>query len=248
MIKPSFLEQADQATILGHVFGAPLVAKGKTWMPLLELGACGILSWVAGCKHPEWSRRKRILAGTMNGMILFAFEWCHNLAHAAFARWIGKPVNAIRITWGTPILIYYDINDPSVTPRQHIIRAVGGPAFNALSIPIIWCARRLTRQGSMCRYVSSFGLGVNIFLSTVSLLPIPGIDGGPILKWTLVNHGESPDMADESVKKVNTVLGLGLTAAAGLAGKKGHKWIGTAMAAFAVTALAIGTGLLKEQK
>ena len=46
--------------------------------------------------------------------IVLGSEWCHNLAHAAAARAIGKPVDAIRITWGMPLLVYYDINDKNV--------------------------------------------------------------------------------------------------------------------------------------
>ena len=147
MIKPTFLEPQDRPTVVGNVFSTPLVVKGWTSLPVIELVMWAILSWVAGRKRPDWSWRKRACAGAMTTTIMLGSEWCHNLAHAAVAHKIGRPVDAIRIFWGTPLLIYYDINDQQVTPCQHILRALGGPVFNALMVPICWLARRLTRRG-----------------------------------------------------------------------------------------------------
>jgi Zn-dependent protease len=248
MIRPAFLSSEERPTTIGHVFDTPIVVKGITGLPLLELVAWGILSWVAGRNHPEWSRSNKGTAGALTALILFASEWGHNLAHTAAAQRIGKPVDAIRIAWGTPLLIYYDINDQNVSPHQHILRASGGPIFNALMVPICWLGRCLTREGTTSRYVADFALGTNIFISSVALLPIPGIDGGPILKWSLVERGQSPQGADETVKKVNLALGSGLAVATGVALKKRRKWLGVAIGAFALTSLAIGLGLLKEQK
>jgi Zn-dependent protease len=248
MIKPTFLSSDEQPTTLGHVFEAPIVVKGITGLPVLELVAWGLLTWVAGKKRPDWSQSKRATAGALTTLILFASEWGHNLAHALFAHRIGKPVDAIRILGGTPMLIYYDTNDQDVSPRQHILRASGGPIFNTLMVPLCWIARNLTREGSLPRYAVNFALGTNIFIGTVALLPIPGIDGGPILKWSLVERGQSPQEADEMVKKVNLVMGTGLGVASGVAIKKQHKWLAAAIGAFALTSLAIGLGLLKEQK
>jgi Zn-dependent protease len=248
MNKPAFLQPEDQPTTLGQVFGTPLVVKGFTGLPLLELAAWGILTYIAGRKKPNWSRSKRGTAGALTTMILFSSEWGHNLAHTAVAHHIGKPPDAIRIVWGTPLLIYYDINDQQVSPRQHILRASGGPIFNASLIPLAWIAKRLTREGSLAHYVANFALGTNSFISTVSLLPIPGIDGGPLLKWSLVEAGRSREQADEAVKRVNLATGSILTVAAGTAIRKQHKWLGAAIAAFAATSLAIGLGLLKESK
>jgi Zn-dependent protease len=248
MIKPAFLSIDEQPTTIGHVFDTPIVVKGISGLPMLELAAWGLLSWVADKKKPEWPRSRKIAAGAVTATILFASEWGHNLAHTAAAQRIGKPVDAIRIYWGTPLLIYYDINDQEVSPRQHIQRASGGPIFSALMVPICWFARYFTREGSLSNYVANFALGTNLFIATVALLPIPGIDGGPILKWSLVETGKSRQQADETVKKVNLAMGSGLGVATGLALKKRKRLLGAVIAAFAATSLAIGLGLLKEQK
>ncbi len=248
MIKPAFLSSDDQPTTIVHVYDTPVVVKGVTGLPMLELAAWGLLSWVADKKKPEWSRSRKIAAGALTATILFASEWGHNLAHTAVAHHIGKPVNAMRIFWGTPLLIYYDINDQDVSPRQHIQRASGGPIFNALMVPICWLARQFTREGTFSNYVANFALGTNFFIATIALLPIPGIDGGPILKWSLVETGQSRQQADETVKKVNLAMGSGLGVATGLVLKKRKRLLGAVLAAFAATSLAIGLGLLKEQK
>ncbi len=202
-------------------------------------------------------------------------EWCHNLAHAATARLVGKPMDALRVAWGMPLVVYYDVNDESVTPRQHIARALGGPLFNALLLPFALLFRRFTgkRQdipqspvdgsGSgasesgtagaswlfpVLHDVAEAAAGMNLFLSTASLLPIPGIDGGPVLKWTLVERGSTPAEADETVKVVDRVVGAGLGAAAGLAFKKRRRFLGAILAMFSFLALVIGFGLLSEQE
>jgi Zn-dependent protease len=156
-------------------------------------------------------------------------------------------MDALRITWGMPLVVYYDINDKSVTPRQHIFRALGGPVFNTLLLQIAMGFKWLSQEGSVGREVASAAVGMNLFLSTVSLLPIPGIDGGPILRWSLVERGHSLEQADEIVKDVDKVVGIGLGGSAMLAFKKRRKFIGAVLAMFSFIALAVGWGLFTEQ-
>ena len=248
MIKPSFLEPTENPTVVGHVFGTPLVVKGWTWFPVIELVMWAALTWVVGKAQPDLSRWKRLEAGALSTIIMAGSEWCHNLAHAAAARWIGKPMDAMRITWGTPLLVYFDINDQKVTPRQHVLRSLGGPAFNALMIPIAWIAKQFTSEGSVSHYLTNLAMEWNTTLATMALLPIPGIDGGPVLKWSLVGRGYTAEKADEMVKGVNRLVGPGLGIAAGVALKKRRPWLGALLGVLAAASLAIGFGLLREQK
>jgi hypothetical protein len=248
MEKPGFLSPTDNPTTITRIFGAPVVAKGLTGLPLLEIITWGMLTYIAGCKNPGWSPSKRRLAGAITMLILFGSEWCHNLAHAAMAHRVGKPADAILILWGTPLLVYYASSDEGVTPRQHILRSSGGPLFNLSMLPFAWLARRMTRKGSLAHYAANFALGTNTFISTVALLPIPGIDGGPLMKWSLVEAGKTPTQADETVKRINLAMGSGMAVASAVSFKKKRRWIGAAIAAFAATSLAIGLGLLKESK
>ena len=247
MKNPLALYPKDEFRQIGQVFGAPLVVKGKTWLPLAEVIAWSIVSWVERRRHPDWRRGKWLAAGVIGTVAVLGSEWCHNLAHAAAAHWIGKPMDAMRIAWGMPLINYYDINDGSVTPRQHITRALGGPILNLLMLPLLGGLKRATRPGSLAGEFIVFALGANAFIGGVALLPIPGIDGGPVLKWSLVAGGRTPGEADEAVKKVNLALGAGLGVAAGAAIKKRSWLLGIIMTMFAASALGVGLGWIKER-
>ena len=161
MIKPPVVRPTDEVTAVGRIFGTPLVVKGKTWLPLIELGAWGLMARAAGKRRPERSWLARLGVGALTMPIVVGSEWCHNLAHAAAARLVGKPMDVLRITWGTPLVVYHDIADKTVTPRQHIIRALGGPVFNALVLPVALLLRRRTHPDSVARDVANAAVGAN---------------------------------------------------------------------------------------
>lgn len=246
MKRPAAVRPTDDVTTIGRVFGTPLVVKGRTWLPAAELLAWPLMAWLAGrgrCDRDWW---QRLGIGAWMTAVVLGSEWCHNLAHAAAARMVGKPMDALRIVWGMPLVVYYDIGDETVTPREHILRAIGGPVCNALLLLPALMFRRLTRENSGLRDVANAALGMNIFLSTISLLPIPGIDGGPILKWSLVERGYTKEAADERVKGVNRVMSGGLGFAAGVAFWKRRRFLGSILTLLAALALALGFGLVEE--
>ena len=248
MIKPAVIQPDDEVNIVGKIFNTPLVTKGKTWFPVTQLITWPIMAWVAKKRIPERSWSQSLGIGALTMPVVLGSEWCHNLAHAAAANMVGKPVDAIRIVWGMPLLVYYDINDREVTPRQHIIRALGGPVFNILVIPISSYFRSRTGTKSVSRDLANLALGANIFLPAVGLLPIPGIDGGPILKWSLVQKGQTPQEADHSVRKVDGVLGV-LLAIAGAFSFRSRRWlIGGLLMQLGAIALSVAVGILKEQE
>ena len=246
MQKPAVVRPTDEVTTVGRVLGTPVVVKGLTWLPLTEVAVWLIMAWHAGRGHPERGWGKRLVTGALTMTAILGSEWCHNLAHAVAARLVGKPMDALRVTWGMPLVVYYDVNDESVTPRQHIARALGGPLFNAMLLPLAFLFRRFTPEGSVPREVASAAAGMNLFLSTASLLPIPGIDGGPVLKWTLVARGSTPAEADEAEKAVDRAVGGGLGVAAGVAYKQRRRFLSAILAMFSVLALAAGFGLVRE--
>lgn len=247
LVKPALVKPGDSVTTVGRVFGTPLVVKGLTWLPLAELAGWGIMAWVAGQRRPERSWLARLGIGALTMPVVLGSEWCHNLAHAAAARLVGKPMDALRIMWGMPLVVYHDLADASVTPRQHILRALGGPILNALVLPWAVLLRRRTQPGSVGRDVADAAVGMNLFLCTASLLPLPGIDGGPVLKWWLVERGHAPEQADRLVQQVDGVVGVVLAGAAAMAFKQRRWWWGALLAQFAALALALATGLLREQ-
>ncbi len=248
MIKPEVISPGESVNRITEIFEAPLVTKGWTWLPLTEIAVYGIMIHEAGRLHPErdWLTRLGVAALTMP--VILGSEWCHNLAHAAAAKWIGHPVDAIRITWGMPLLAYYDIEDAMVKPREHIIRALGGPLINTIFFGIAAMLRLLTKPRSIGREVLNAALGMNAFLVLGGLLPIPAMDGGAILKWALVEKEQTPTQADETIRKVDAFTAAGLGAGSAVAFKKRKHLLGGIFAMFAGIALAVGTGLLREKE
>jgi Zn-dependent protease len=179
---------------------------------------------------------------------VLGLEWCHNLAHVYISQLIGKPMDELQILWGMPRCVYYDLNDPTTTPREHIMRSLGGPLFNLTALPLLGLARGMTERGSLAREVADLALRMDVFLSVVSLLPIPGIDGGPVLKWSLVERGATIREADETVRKVNGVLGLILGIFSWLALKKKRRSLGILSILLSVLSFGVFTRLIKEEE
>ena len=163
---------------IGRVFGAPLTIKGWEVLPLAELFYFGLLYWLLGRGHPGRSRKEKAGLAALATPLVAGVEWCHNLSHAAAARAVGKPMDEFKILFGTPRLQYWELNDASVTPRQHILRASGGPLFNLAMTPVLWLLRRQAPEGSKQRQVINAGWWMNLLVLAAGILPIPGLDGG----------------------------------------------------------------------
>ena len=247
MINPEDISQGE-VEIVGQAFDAPLVVKGWTWLPLTQLITWGIMVREVKRKHLEWDWRTRLVVGTLSMGAMLGSEWCHNLAHAAAAQWVGKPVDCIRVSWGMPLLVYYDTEDPDVTPRQHIIRSLGGPVINAILLGVSTISKYFTRDNSPARNVVNAAVGTNIFLIATGMTPIPFFDGGAVLKWGLVDRGQTLEEADLTVRKVNAVSGAGMGIGAALALKKHKKLLGAFLACMAALSLGVATGLFKEKE
>jgi len=248
MIKPVIVSPGEEVEVVGYIFDAPLVIKGFTWLPLTQLGTWLIMFREAGRLHPERSLLQRMGVAMLTMPVILGSEWCHNLAHAAAAKLVGHPVDAIRVNWGMPLLVYYDIEDPAVIPQQHIIRALGGPAVNTILLAVATTLRWITQSGSIARDVTNAAVGMNAFLILGGMLPITYIDGGAVLKWVLVEKGQTPPQADETLKAVNAVTALGLGAGAAVAFRKRKRFLGGIFTLFAGIALLIATDLLREKK
>ena len=246
MAEVKFLKPGDPSNEVARVFGTPVVTKGMTWLPAAEVVAWGVLAWYAGKRQPQRTWLERLGVSALTMPVVLGSEWCHNLAHAAAAQMIGKPMDALLVNFGMPLVIYYDIEDENVKPREHIIRALGGPIANASLLAVWLLIQRLSRPGSLRGEIADIGVGTNAFLSTISLLPIPGIDGGPILKWSLVERGQTTEQADESVRKVNGVLSLLLAIVSGALLKRRKRLLGGFLAMLAAVALAVWRDLIRE--
>jgi Zn-dependent protease len=247
MHNPYAVHAQDAVHKVGSVFGTPLVVKGLTGFPIVQLFTWLVMFWFGRRTSQGRSKGQQAGIAAAKTAVLLGSEWGHNLAHAAAARAIGKPMNAMRIAYGMPLCVYYNINDAGVTPRQHIARSLGGPLFNLLLLPLALLFRHRFAPGSPAHEVAHLAAGTNTFLSTVSLLPLPFIDGGPILKWTFVERGSTIQQADQAVRGVDGVLGVFLSFGSLLALRLRRYGSGVFLALMALAAFANARGMVKEQ-
>ena len=178
----------------------PVTSRGISWLPITQLLGWIFFTWKASRRKPgdtiiDWSGEGILLTAVSLGS-----EWCHNLAHLFASNLINKPMDQLRILLGMPRCVYYDLNDPAVTPRQHLVRSLAGPLINLILLHITGYFKKNTEPGSIAGETAKTAYQTNLFLSLISLLPIPGIDGGPILKWSLVKGGRTIQEADRVVK------------------------------------------------
>jgi hypothetical protein len=173
------------------------------------VGLWGFLAWFAGRGRPDRPWSVRILVGLLSTVAMMVADFGHAMAHIVSARHAGAPMDEILISEGMPRTLYYD-ND--VPPRAHRTRALGGPIFSAIGLALSFLVRGLASRGSLVREVASWSCLGHGFIMGGGLIPLPIVDGGSILKWTLVEHGRTPEQADEVVAQIDLSLGAALTA------------------------------------
>ncbi len=112
-------------------------------------------------------------------------------------------MDEILISGDMPRTIYQN-ND--VAPNVHRMRALGGPIFNIVGLLISITIFEISSSDSLLREFMAWS-AVGHGLLILSLLPLPIVDRGTILKWTLVDRGKTERQADELVRRINWVLG-----------------------------------------
>ena len=247
MIKPEVLPKDYQAVKLATVFDAPMVmVPHVSALPWNELIASIVFSYWSKTRQPQRTWYQNALTGVLMMLVTLGSEWAHNLAHALAAKLTGKPVDAIRVVFGMPLLVYHDLNDSEVTPRQHILRAIGGPGLNLSLIPLARSWQKRSSGGTISRDAADAAMAMNCLLLVAGLQPIPGLDGGVILKWVLVDRGQSILQADDSVRKANWISGASLAASSVMALKRRKRLVGGLLGLLAGISFVVAKGWLKE--
>lgn len=172
-------------------------------------GLWGLMMWFAGRGHAERPWPVRILVGLLSTIAMMAADLGHAMAHIFSARYAGAPMDEILLSEGMPRTLYYD-ND--VPPHVHRLRALGGPIYSVVGLAISCLLRSLAPSGSPIREIAGWSCLGHGFILGGSLVPLPIVDGGTMLKWTLVERGRTPEQADEIVRQVDLSLGAALTA------------------------------------
>ncbi|MEZ4868099.1 MAG: hypothetical protein R3C14_42615 [Caldilineaceae bacterium] len=226
---------------LFHFNGVPVVVKPGFWpIPILLFG---FLTWAAGRRRPQLSWRQRLGVALLAMPVTLVADVGHALAHTVSARMAGAPMDEILLYGGMPRTLY---RNNTVPPKTHIQRALGGPVFSLVCsmLSLLWWRR--TARGSTSHELAGASLVAHSYVLLGSLTPLPIVDGGVILKWKLVEAEQSPEQAEQIVRKTTiglSVAVLGLGALFGLFGKR--KLIGGLLAAGGAAGIAVGSGWLK---
>lgn len=242
---PFAFKPEKAVTQVGHLMGAPLAVQDFSWLPLIQVFFWSLFTVQARKKYPDWSAVKSFLLGLLKMMVVLGSEWGHNTAHIAAARAVGKPVDRVRILLGMPLLLYNEPEHPSITPRQHLIRSLGGPVFNFILLAVSKILHRRTARSTFAREIADAAVGMNTFIAAASLLPVPVFDGGPVLKWTLIDRGYSPRQSEKIIENTNRVIGAGLVGAFAINIQK-RRWLVALILAF-LGGLSLSTGLGKRK-
>jgi len=228
-------------TTLYRFNGVPVVAQASFWPAPILL--TGMLACVAGRRHPELTWLQRLGVGMLAMFVALPADIGHAMAHTISARLAGAPMDEILLSSGMPRTFYRN-ND--VPPQTHIRRSLGGPIFSLICsmLSILW--RRLSPHGSLSHDLAEASLAGHSMILLGSIAPVPVVDGGTILKWKLVEAGQSTEQADRTVHKTSLGLGAGfLSLGVLLAIIQKRKLVGGLLALWGVVGIATGKGWLK---
>jgi hypothetical protein len=228
-------------TTLFRFNNVPVVAQPDFWPAPILL--TGLLAWVAGVRKPERTWFQRLGVALLAMSVATFADIGHAMAHTISAGLAGAPMDEILLSSGMPRTLYWN---NTVPPQTHIRRSLGGPVFSLIGFTLSLLWRRLAPHRSLSRDLADASLAGHSFILLGSIVPLPMVDGGIILKWKLVEVGQSPEQADQTVHKTSLSLGaafLGLGALLGFVRKR--KRAGGLLAAGGLIGIAAGIGWLK---
>jgi Zn-dependent protease len=133
----------------------------------------------------------------------------------------------------------------AVPPRVHILRSLGGPLYNFLGLvlSVIW--RSGSPSDSLSHELAETTAVTHAALAFASLLPIPVVDGGVILKWALVLRGHPPAQAGQIVNRASIGLGAAALGAGAFLLAAGRRTLGALVVGGGALAAAAGLEWLR---
>lgn len=184
------------------LFGTPI--KMKAIVFVVVAAVWGIVTALQLNWHPGRGLGQGLLIGFATMVLLIVVEFGHALAHIFSARYAGAPMDEIQLNGDMPRTLYWN-ND--VAPAVHRMRALGGPLFNLLGFLLSTAVYGVIAGHAIARELAAWSAAGHGLLFLMSLAPLPPVDGGSILKWTLVERGRSESAADAIVQRIDWMLG-----------------------------------------
>ena len=192
-----------------RIFGTPVRIKAGVLVIIVPLW--GGVTWLGLYWHPDRGFWQGLLIGLATASLLLIAEFGHAIAHIFSARHAGAPMDEIRIAADMPRTLYWNNR---VSPDVHRMRAMGGPIFNILGLLLSLAIYAIAPGNSIAFELAAWSAVGHGLLLIMSLTPLPPVDGGTLLKWTIVASGKTEKKADEIVRRVDWVIGI----AAGIIG------------------------------
>ena len=186
------------------IFGTPV--KVSFMVLLIIVVLWGGVTWLGLYWHPERGFWQGLLIGLVTALLLLVAEYGHPLAHIFSARFAGAPMDEILISLDMARTLYSN-ND--VLPKAHRMRALGGPIFNLVGLLLSLAIYAVASGNPIAAELAGWSALGHGLLLIMSLSPLPPVDGGTILKWTLVERGKTEREADEIVRRFDWVIGIG---------------------------------------
>jgi len=221
--------------------GVPVKVQPVFWpIPFL---VTGVLTWIAGLRRPDRSWLERLAVGLVALPVALIADVGHAMAHTVSARLAGAPMDEILLSAEMPRTLY---ENNSVPPHVHIARSLGGPIFSLISFILSLLWRSISPRKSISRELAETSAVAHGFILLGSVVPLPMVDGGIILKWRLVQAGRSVEQADRVVQRASWGLGAALLAVGVVLGMfQKRKLAGGGLVTGGLAAIAAGMGWLK---
>jgi len=185
------------------IFGTPLRIRPVVLVNLGMLWA--VAAFLEHFWHPHWTLGLILAVGFGAVILLLLADFGHAAAHIFSARRSGGPMDELYISGGMPRTRYFN-ND--VPPEVHIGRSLGGPIFNLAGTLVSLAVLLLATNGSVMADLAGWSLTGQALILAGSLLPLPVVDGGVLLKWWLVRGGRTEAEAERFVKRAGWVSGI----------------------------------------
>ena len=217
-----------------RLWGTDVKAKLTFIVPVL-LVLWGGITWVGWHWHPERTLPQALLIGLASAILMAFAEFGHPFAHLLSARYAGAPMDELLIAEGMPRTLY---SNNVVSPNAHRLRALGGLVFNALGLLVSGAVFALAMDHPVARELAAWSALGHGLLLVMSLFPVPMVDGGVLLKWTLVARGSAPAQADLTIRRVDQGAVI-VAAIAGVALLATRMWL-PGLACLGLSAVVLG--------
>lgn len=212
---------------VGTAGGVEIVV-GVSWLLLLPVVALGVF---AGIDPGSGSIVARAVVAGTGSLLLWASVVAHELGHAAAARRHGIVVDRVVV-----FLLggYSEMDLDPAHPQQEWRIAAAGPIASG-SVALVLAAVALLAPASggldrMLLLLAAVNAGVAVFNS----VPAFPLDGGRMLRASLVHRGRLPVEAERIAKRAGMVLGLGIAIGG----------VGLSLAGSGASLVAVPVGLL----